>query len=64
METYIVAISIYIIAAIVWRFVFGIPFISGYGVGQRKTEGLHTLFMTKEELREFRKLRKGGGEEG
>lgn len=33
---FIVAISTVIFAAFIWKVVLGIPFISGYGVGQRK----------------------------
>ena len=51
----IAALVTVILAAFLWRVVFGIPFTQGYGVGQRKTKGLHTLFMTKEELKEFKK---------
>lgn len=58
MEACIAALSTVIAAIVLWKVVFGIPLTSGYGVGQRKTEGVHTLFMTKKELMEFRKQRK------
>ena len=58
MDESIVALCTVIIAMFLWRIVFGIPFMQGYGVGQRKTKGLHTLFMAKEELRGLKKQKK------
>ena len=52
---FIAALSTVIVAIVLWKGVFGIPLISGYGVGQRKTKGLHTLFMTKKELMKYKK---------
>ncbi len=44
MIPFVIAILIAIGAAILWRFVFGIPFVSGYGVGQRSDNSVESLF--------------------
>jgi hypothetical protein len=41
---FIIATAVVTLAAILWKVVFGISFISGYGVGQKGGNNLKTLF--------------------
>lgn len=49
MLPFIVAILTVIFAGILWRFVFRIPFVSGYGVGQRSDNSVELLFKEHKE---------------
>jgi hypothetical protein len=48
-EPFVVAILTVIVAGILWKFVFRIPFVSGYGVGQRSDNSVESLFKEHKE---------------
>ncbi len=48
-QPFIVAAVIVILAGILWKFVFKLPFIMGYGLGQREGNSLETLFKEHQE---------------